>query len=150
MEMTKLNWWDLVENTLPDQQSIYDLVEARGYLEGWTSAQVVARQALFSLQEAIEFVQAIPWDCKEMGQLEPVLTDLKAATKALLKNKPFWGDGVTTAPFLPIGDRLNQIVEEMADTVIPCFVAAETLGVDLVEVAHEKAARDVARGAEYN
>ena len=124
------------------QEIVAANVAARGYRDGWTVDQFVARQ-LAKLQE--ELGEAIEHtDCNdELHNRLFILLSNNATMagergKAAFDDKRCW-DGVMIR-------GLDALRAELADMQVVLFAAAQALDFDIVQAAVDKSSQDVARG----
>ena len=121
------------------QQIVAANVAARGYRDGWTTDQFVARQ-VYKLTEELDEIagniyppflyQAVEWR-----------NDLHRAgmnARKTFDSKHGWD-------IAGLGSR-DTICSELADLVVVLLTAAEALEFDVIQAAIDKSAADVARG----
>lgn len=120
------------------QQAIVDSVARRGYLNGYTTDQIIARQLVKQLEELCEALQSVRAD-------DPILRALVGNAVVYGKSArvvfdiPSLFDGVTV-------DRDN-LIAELPDLVVPLAVLATAAGVpDMMQAGLAKARADEARG----
>ena len=114
-------------------------VAARGYADGWTAEQFVARQLAKLTEELGESLDQI--DGLDAWADENWLTvgyDAGRAARAQFDVREAWG-GV----YLPNPDALRA---ELADMQVVLFAAAQALDFNIAQAAIDKSAADVARG----
>lgn len=128
--------------TTPDsvtQRGIVAAVADRGYLDGYTLDQRIARQLVKELEELCEALQAI--DPAGPGALAAVLNgaaNLGKFARAVF-DMPSLFDGVMV--------DVPMLIKELSDLVVPLAVMADAVGVpDMLGLASAKAWADVARG----
>ena len=123
------------------QSSIVAAVAKRGYLDGYTTDQIIARQLVKELEELCEALQCIqdaPFGGRQFSGMIQWAHDLGLVARAVF-DVPSFFDGVTV-------DR-DALLEELPDLVVPLAVLADAVGVpDMLDVAQAKAWADVARG----
>ena len=128
------------------QQEVYDAVAARGYTEGWTDGQFVARQLCKLTEELDEATLHIhlPDSRLSWGRWLFHLSNAGISARDEFDNKDRWNDAW-------ISD-LEALRSELADLQVVLFCAAEALAratgepFDVVQKAKEKALADVERG----
>lgn len=131
------------------QKQIYANVEARGYTEGWSQSQFLARN-LFKLQEELAEVaeQVYP-----EGHCIITLEDfdsLCAIEKAGEMSRNTFKTSRFNYPVNVIDP--SSLAKELADCQVVLACMAETLGkitgedIDLMQVALEKSGADIERG----
>jgi NTP pyrophosphatase (non-canonical NTP hydrolase) len=120
------------------QEQIHAAVLARGYREGWDGPEFVARQIAKALEELAEAARCMNWQPGHEPLHHSTLLEAGEMSRWEFDHRDVW-QGLTGAHY----DRLG---EELADVAVPLFVIAQELGIDLVEMAREKATRDVVRG----
>jgi hypothetical protein len=123
------------------QATIYDAVAARGYTDGYRPEELAGRQVLKSLEELCEAFEHLYPLMTTNGQqdtfedLRDSLVQVKRKARALFDGRMLVGVW-----------KPDEFKLELADVAIPLFVAAQALGIDLVELAVTKATADVKRG----
>ena len=120
------------------QRGIVAFVADRGYLDGYTLDQRIARQLVKQLEETCEAMQCIrTFD----DTLDLFIKDTYKLCKYARNvfDIPSLFDGVTVdAPTL---------IAELPDMVVPLAVLADAVGIpDMMAAGLDKAAADVARG----
>ena len=120
------------------QRGIVAAVADRGYLDGYTLDQRIARQLVKELEEVCEALQAIETS-------DPALLSLVNNAHAVGKyaremfDIPSLFDGVTV--------DVPTLLDELPDLVVPLAVLHDAVGVpDMMDMASAKAWADVARG----
>ena len=128
------------------QRRVFAAVQARGYTDGWTEAQFVARQVSKLVEELAEVAHEVP----AVGATILIkLADVAEMAREEFDEKDAW-----TPPVWPAfaerlwPDRRAAIASELADLQVVLFAAAERMGVDIVALAVEKAEADVKRGVQ--
>ncbi len=118
-------------------------VARRGYLDGWTDGELLARQVVKLAEELAELAECIDGD-------DPVLADFLRIVRRL--NKP--ARRLFDQPDAFIGaECLNtkQARSELTDCAVVLAVAAHALGIpDVMFAASVKARQDVTRGVRQN
>lgn len=123
------------------QALVAKAVADRGYRQGWTDEQYAARQICKAVEELGELILAVIW---QHGHNNPEwylsLMDAKENAREAFDSfdAGFWSyvDDIDT----------DEIVAELPDVLIPLFVLAETLDIDLEQAVREKVLGDVSRG----
>lgn len=125
------------------QQTIAANVAARGYRDGWTLGQFVARQIAKATEELNEASSHIvvanryhPADDRHIW-----LNDLSYAgeyAQDAFDDNRRWASVDITAH--------AELCSELADLAVVLFTAADALGFDLAQAALDKSAADVTRG----
>ena len=121
------------------QRGIVAAVADRGYLDGYTLDQRIARQLVKALEETCEAMQAIN------AADDPTLSQLVTNAKFIGQ----WARAVFDVPSLFDGVTVEaqMLIEELPDLVVPLAVLADAVGVpDMLDLAQAKAWADVARG----
>lgn len=119
------------------QRGIVAAVADRGYLDGYTMDERIARQLVKELEELCEALQCISGDY-EIDELIEQSAHLGRHARAVF-DIPSLFDGVTV--------DVPALLGELPDLVVPLAVLADAMGVpDMVEAGFEKAQADVARG----
>ena len=118
-------------------------VAQRGYLDGWTDGELLARQVVKLAEELAELAECIDGD-------DPVLLDFLRIVRRLNK------------PARRLFDQLDAFVgaecvntkqarSELTDCAVVLAVAAHALGIpDVMFAASVKARQDVTRGVRQN
>ena len=125
-----------------EQNDVYNAVLARGYREGWSAEQFVARQIAKLAEEVAEASYHIP--SMEFYQWVIGLRNTGWAAKFAFDRPDYW-DVATVAAY-------EGLAKELADVQVVLFCAAAALGeltgepFDLVQAARDKALADVGRG----
>jgi NTP pyrophosphatase (non-canonical NTP hydrolase) len=121
------------------QEIVAANVAARGYRDGWTAEQFVARQLAKLTEELGEALDQIGGIDKwaDMNWLTAGY-DAGLAARQLFDDKRGWG-GV----YLDNADALRA---ELADMQVVLFAAAQTLEFDIAQAAIDKSGADVERG----
>jgi hypothetical protein len=120
------------------QRGIVAAVADRGYLDGYTLDQRIARQLVKELEEVCEALQAIQtgegalydlvFDAAHLGKFARAVFDV-----------PSFFDGATV--------DVPTLLDELPDLVVPLAVLHDAVGVpDMMDMASAKAWADVARG----
>lgn len=127
---------DLTDNVT--QRDIVAFVANRGYLEGYTLDQRIARQLVKQLEETCEALQSVRTfndtldlflaDACRLGRYARAIFDVPSL-------------------FDSVGVDVPTLIEELPDMVVPLAVLADALGVpDMMAAGLEKAEADVKRG----
>lgn len=123
-----------------DQQKVYTQTVLRGYREGWTPEQFLARQISKLAEELAEVVY-----CVRGLDTNLVLAILHAGAIAReqFDNRNFWSDNIEIRP---------EVQSEIADLQVVVFNLAESLAeitgkaFNVSEAAVEKSSADKKRG----
>lgn len=124
-------------------QLIYNNVKKRGYVTGWTPRQLLARQSLKLLEEAIELALLFVWPAEFAG-LMLALESVKAEARRLFDDRTAWRDTGAV--------DITKAVGEAGDCYVVLSVievaAGEAAGgrVSLAAEALVKSGVDVGRG----
>lgn len=124
-----------VEVQVNAQQTIAANVAARGYQDGWTTEQFVARQIAKAQEELSKAVAHIALPDSEWWTESIEEAGLQA--RYAFDDKNEWR---------AVEIDRGAIRSELADLVVVLFTAADALGFDLAQAAVDKSAADVARG----
>jgi hypothetical protein len=123
------------------QRGIVAAVADRGYLDGYTLDQRIARQLVKELEEVCEALQCIqeaPFGGRQFSGMIQWAHDLGLVARAVF-DVPNLFDDVTV--------DVSTLLEELPDLVVPLAVLADAVGVpDMMALAQEKAWADVKRG----
>ena len=124
-------------DALEAQKMVSDAVAARGYMDGWSNEQFIARQLTKLIEETAE---AEDW----VHGIEPWFhADL--ATVGRRARSAF--DDVSAWDWVEIDDSEREyLCKEVADIQVVLFSLADALGMDVVTAAVAKSAEDVERG----
>ncbi len=118
-------------------------VARRGYLDGWTDGELLARQVVKLAEELAELAECIDGD-------DPVLLDFLRVLRQL--NRP--ARRLFDQPDAFVGAECvntKQARSELTDCAVVLSVAAHALDVpDIMYAASQKAANDEARGVRKN
>ena len=118
------------------QEAVYTHVADRGYLNGYTTDQAIARQIAKLTEELGELAEAITPNGKNWYWLHALRIAGHLARTAFDDHNRW--DGVTI--------DYERARAEAADCQVPLFVLAEMMGLDVVEAAVDKSASDIVRG----
>lgn len=128
---------------------VHKRVEQRGFLDGWTKAQIIARQLVKAVDELGELVDHIDipgLPPVQMGQQKigfgHALSVLSRYAADVFKDKELWQD-ISPA----ILNRKGAAIEAV-DVIIPILVALKELEASDDDI-RLKAANDVARPPDY-
>ena len=118
------------------QEIVAANVAARGYRDGWTAEQFVARQLCKMMEELGEAL----WYIHGIDRLDFAadLPDVGEAARIAFDDKEAWNKARIAKP-----DALRA---ELADMLVVLFAAAAALDFDVVQAAIDKSSADVARG----
>lgn len=119
------------------QRGIVAFVADRGYLDGYTLDQRIARQLVKELKELCEALQCIQTDEGALYDLVFDAGNLGKFARAVFDVPSFFDDVRIEVPVL---------LDELPDLAVPLAVLADAVGVDLMAAGLEKARADVARG----
>jgi len=120
------------------QRGIVAAVADRGYLDGYTIDQRIARQLVKELEELCEAIQCIQTDDDMLGRLVNDAMWFGKWSRAVFDN-PALFDGVTV--------DVPTLIEELPDLVVPLAGLADAVGIpDMMDLASAKAWADVKRG----
>lgn len=119
------------------QKTITDAVNARGYLDGWTGTQLIARQLVKQLEEACEAVLAVKAEDTDLWLLLDCARSLANWARAVFDDPTCFADVRV--------DRATALAE-LPDLVVPVAVLATVLETDMMTAALVKARADVPRG----
>lgn len=122
------------------QRGIVAFVADRGYLEGYTFDQRIARQLVKMLEETCEALQAVTDNnpCGHLGTLIIHAYRVGRQARAVFDNPSLFDELTVDASLL---------IDELPDMVVPLAVLADAVGVpDMLLAGMEKAQADVARG----
>lgn len=115
------------------QEMVAANVAARGYRDGWTAEQFVARQLCKMTEELAEAV--FNTDCR--GEWIKFLAFAGDYARIEFDEREAWSNVATVGP---------DIRSELADMQVVLFAAAAALDFDVVQAAIDKSGADVARG----
>ena len=121
---------------MPDkiqQRAIYTAVAARGYREGWTKEQFITRQVCKLIEEVAELALTVTLP----GRLGLVVQVAGKAAREAFDTGTFDNAGVMFE---------TLTVDEAADCFVVLSCIGEELGVDLAQLALDKARADTERG----
>lgn len=120
------------------QQVVAANVAARGYRDGWTMEQFVARQIAKATEELNEAANHI---VTSRVRAHGWLTDLSFAgeyAREAFDDKRRW---------LNVSiEHSDALCSELADLAVVLFTVAEALDFDVIQAAIDKSSADVARG----
>lgn len=122
------------------QAAIVEAVARRGYLDGWTTGQLIARQLVKLLEEVAEAFAGLNTGAAgaDLGLLVCAVRGI-AKQARLVFDSPAAFDGVAVDPV--------ALARELPDLVVPTAVLAYLLHFsDMMEAGALKASADVARG----
>jgi NTP pyrophosphatase (non-canonical NTP hydrolase) len=123
------------------QQDVAELVAQRGYREGWTPEQFIARQVCKLAEEVGELAQHVDLP----GRLGPLIASTGTIARWTFDQDQTWQDGVTSC-------TPHALMAELADVQVVVFCLAEELArltgedYDVVERALVNVAGDTMRG----
>ena len=121
------------------QDEVVKAVGARGYREGYTDDQFAARQVAKLCEELYELSVSI----RQFGNGVPSNWELCLEEAGYMAQQDFDDDKAWD-----LAEILFPVAaaSELADMQVVLFCLADVLDEDVVELAREKAARDVERG----
>jgi len=119
------------------QEIVAANVAARGYRDGWTVEQFVARQ-LAKLTEELAEATACVSDPGWRHLWRDMLFEAGAYVREDFDRPMLWDTITVRDP--------GTLRAELADMQVVIFAAAEALGLDVVQAAIDKSAADVVRG----
>lgn len=122
------------------QEIVAANVAARGYRDGWTAEQFVARQLAKlteELGEAARLVTPASYEHRNLDAWLEALQDAGIAARFAFDDKSAWTGLIHISRLAPA---------ELADMLVVLFAAAEALDFDIVQAAIDKSSTDVARG----
>ena len=121
-----------------NQRGIVAFVADRGYLDGYTLDQRIARQLVKQLEETCEAMQAVSADDVDLHLFIQNAHSLGKWARAVF-DVPSLFDGVTV--------DAHTLIAELPDMVVPLAVLADAVGIpDMMAAGLDKAQADVARG----
>ena len=121
------------------QEIIAANVAARGYRDGWTTAEFVVRQFCKLTEELDEAVGNVGLPRSFSGvEWRVKLKEAGANARDAFDERGSW-IGVYLGNY-------SAIQAELADMLVVLFAAAQALDFDVVQAAIDKSAQDVARG----
>jgi hypothetical protein len=123
------------------QEIVAANVAARGYRDGWTAEQFVARQLCKLTEELGEAVRCItPESAAYQGQVGAwigLIQDAGRCARVAFDDHASWRYLFHLSKYTPA---------ELADMQVVLFAAAAALDFDVVQAAIDKSSADVARG----
>ena len=123
------------------QRSIVGAVAARGYLDGYTLDQRIARQLVKQLEETCEAMCALEANDIGLYGLAQLIGNAAAVgrhARAVFDIPSLFDDVTIDVPLL---------IAELPDMVVPLAVLADAVGIpDMMAAGLDKAQADVARG----
>lgn len=123
------------------QEIVAANVAARGYRDGWTVDQFVARQLAKmteELDEAARQVVSFEPQVRNILRWLDELGDAGRRARIAFDDQDKWQDVTIFDPF--------AIRSELADMLVVLFAAAHALDFDVIQAAIDKSGADVARG----
>lgn len=125
------------------QDEVVTAVEARGYRNGWTDEQFAVRQIAKLTEELGELNRhARHLGLDDRGWHQHSKWE-KALGEAAQIARYAFDEGDWSEAWMV---NRNAAIEELADIQVVVFCLADALGVDVVELAREKAQEDIGRG----
>lgn len=141
------------------QQTIYNNILARGYLDDWTLKQQIARQLSKVVEEVAELCDCVIFQRAHYGNrnnrfaimehLDLSMQRSGELARKLFKDKEGWDS-------LEIDETPENFYKELSDVIVTANVLAELLNrhfkleVDINELAIKKSETDIQRGATYH
>jgi NTP pyrophosphatase (non-canonical NTP hydrolase) len=119
------------------QRGIVAAVADRGYLEGYTIDQRIARQLVKLFEELCEALQAVNADDTDLHLFIQHANSQGKWARAIFDVPSLFSDVMVDVPTL---------LDELPDLVVPLAVLADAVGMDMMLAGLEKAQADVARG----
>jgi len=120
------------------QSSVANAVARRGYRNGWSNDQFAARQIAKLAEELAELAWFVRQRTKDYDR-SPLYRKIAEAGKVgrWEFDNGYW-DNVSV--------NVEAAAAELADVQVVIFCLADALGVDVVQMAVDKAAADIERG----
>ena len=123
------------------QEIVAANVAARGYRDGWTAEQFVARQLCKMTEELAEAVRCItPESAVYQNRFDDwygLIQDAGRCARGAFDDHESWQYLFHLSKYTPA---------ELADMLVVLFAAAQALDFDVVQAAIDKSSADVARG----
>jgi hypothetical protein len=120
------------------QRGIVAFVSERGYLDGYTLAQRIARQLVKALEETCEALQSVNADDVDLHLFIQHAHSMGKWARVIFDVPSLFDDVLVDVPTL---------IDELPDMVVPLAVMADAVGVpDMMDLAYAKASADVKRG----
>ena len=129
------------------QQQIAESVRLRGYLDGYTETQLIARHMTKLIEEVAETWRHIHDNTEQFGEVDWLrdrIVDIGETARPVFDNPRGW-DKITVSDF-------SALRRELADCAVvllslsQCLVRLTGQPFDVVDAAVTKAAADVGRG----
>lgn len=129
------------------QQQIAESVRLRGYLDGYTETQLIARHMTKLIEEITEAWKHIHDNTEQFGEVDwfrDRIVDIGETARTVFDNPMNWGK-ITVSDF-------SALRRELADCAVvllslsQCLVRLTSEPFDVIQMACEKAAADVRRG----
>lgn len=122
------------------QEIVAANVAARGYRDGWTAEQFVARQLAKLTEELSEVVCDVAFPSSNTRGVDWRVSVSMAGLSGrwLFDDRPAWENISLDDP--------DAIRAELADMQVVLFAAAQALDFDIAQAAIDKSSADVARG----
>lgn len=132
--------WLVADDYLANQQddpqtAVAQAVAARGYRDGWTPEQFLARQFPKLIEELGEASECLTWD-----ELHNVFQEIGEVCRLMFDDRESW------EPMQPTITDKKKLGDELADVLVVLFCMADIAGVDVIQAAVNKAVSDVSRG----
>lgn len=121
------------------QNRVARAVEARGYRDGWSDEQYAARQVAKLTEELAELSSHMrQYGADQIASWEYDLESAGRDARHQFNNQHNWN-------WVHIRS-IDGMAEELADIVVVAFTLADIQGVDISQMAVEKAEKDIKRG----
>lgn len=117
------------------QTAVAQAVAARGYRDGWTPEQFLARQFPKLIEELGEASECLTWD-----ELHNVFQEIGEVCRLMFDDRESW------EPMQPTITDKAALGDELADVLVVLFCMADIAGVDVIQAAVNKATSDIKRG----
>jgi len=129
-------------------QAIYDAVKRRGYLDGYTDAQLLARQVCKLQEELAEFTRDVVLPVGTVGNVKGQILSAGLAARQVFDSPEGW----ELAGPLNHAGVIPRLFMELADCYVVLAVMEQTLAricgteLDIQAIALTKAEADINRG----
>lgn len=136
-----------MSNTL--HTAIYEAVRQRGYLDGYTDAQLLARQVCKLQEEIAEFCREVVLPVTPLGNVKGLILGAGLSARQLFDRPSVWDQaGPIDHP-----ETAACLYQELADLYVVLALIEQTLQrlyptvpIDMQQLALIKAESDIARG----
>lgn len=118
------------------QRDVLGAVTARGYREGWLDQPFMARQVAKAVEELGELAALFDFGTGHWSWMREIQDAARDAREAFDAETMGWVDATA----------IGELVDEVADVMIPLLCIAEVAGFDALEAVRRKVMADVARG----